>query len=160
VTICTDKKKCLFGSVRDGKVHLNELGKIVLEEWLRTAQLRTSVTIDDFKIMPNHMHSVIVIVKCGEPRVNICRRQAGPKSPAGNSLGAIVANFKAAVTKRIRRLVRIPDFVVWQRDYYDHIIRDGDDWEHIREYILQNPNNWPSDPENPHRVQGRPAGRP
>ena len=137
-------------------MHLNPLGKLVREEWLTTAKLRANVRLGEFEVMPNHLHGIIVIVPChaGEDGIPAIQRKTGdlpvaPTGPKKGSLGAILGNFRAAVTRRIRRLLNRPRFEVWQRDYYDHIIRDDEDWERIREYILENPKNWASDPENP-----------
>ena len=143
ITICTFQKKCIFGVVRSGRVFLNRLGAIVREEWLNTPELRPGVKLAEFEIMPNHIHGIIVT---GEGK---------PTEPPSDSLGAIVGSFKGAVTKRIRQHLGRSRFEVWQRDYYDHIIRDNDDWERIRAYILDNPANWSSDPENPVGAPGR-----
>jgi REP element-mobilizing transposase RayT len=136
-TICTFQKQCIFGVVRSGKVCLNHSGEIVRKEWLRTPELRPGVQLGEFVVMPNHIHGIIVI------------EEGVPIEPGQGSLSAIVGNFKGAVTKRIRQLLNRPRFQLWQRNYYDHIIRDNDDWERIQAYILDNPINWSSDPENP-----------
>ena len=155
VTICTFKKRCIFGEIHSGQVYLNALGEIVRDEWLRTPELRTGVTLGEFVVMPNHMHGIIVI---GEIAGDLPVAPTG-LGPRRGSLGAIVGSFKGEVTKKIRQYLNMPLFDVWQRDYYDHIIRDGDDWDRIEAYILENPINWASDPENPAN-RGRPSGRP
>jgi putative transposase len=109
----------------------------VREEWLRTPELQPDVGLGEFQIMPNHIHAIVVL------------ENGRPAKRHRSYLGTIVGNFKGAVTKRIRQELGKPGFKVWQRNYYDHIIRDDDDWERIRAYILENPINWSSDPENP-----------
>jgi REP element-mobilizing transposase RayT len=148
VTICASQKRCIFGAVRSGKVCLNDLGEIVREEWLRIQELRPSVRLGDFEIMPNHIHGIIIIV-LGKFNATPGGLPAAPTNRHPASLGSIVGCFKGAVTRRVRKRLNQPSLQVWQRDFYDHIIRDDDDWERIRAYILDNPSNWSSDPENP-----------
>jgi REP element-mobilizing transposase RayT len=162
VTICTFKKRCLFGTVRFGKMVLNGLGEIVYEEWTKTPALRPGVRLGEFEVMPNHMHAIIIIMERdagkqsigGLPMIGGGKRLPGdlpvaPTGPRRGSVGAIIGNIKGAVTRRVRRQLDKPHFQVWQRNYYDHIIRDDDDWQHIRAYIVENPMNWAKDPLYP-----------
>lgn len=129
-------------------MYLNGFGEIVRCEWLRTAELRQGIGLDVFEVMPNHMHGIVVLEKAVSKFFTGDRPVAATRPRLG-SLGAVVGNFKAAVTGRIRLQFHKPDLQVWQRNYYDHIITDDDDWECIRGYILDNPANWSSDSENP-----------
>lgn len=155
ITICTQDRACLFGDIVDGEMRLNPFGHIVLEEWQRTALVRPHVTLDAFVIMPNHIHGIIVINDDANP-VGATRRVAPTTmtpeivraGPASGSVGAIVGQFKSAATKRINALRGAPRAPVWQRNYYEHIIRDDESLNRIRQYIGQNPLRWDLDREN------------
>lgn len=95
VTICTQNRECLFGDIEDGEMRLNDYGRVVEEEWLRTATIRREVELDAFIVMPNHVHGIIVInaERRSQANVGATRRVAPtprPKGPAPNSLGAIL----------------------------------------------------------------------
>jgi len=151
VTVCTDEKRCIFGDIVDGQMRLNSLGCIVRDEWLKTANLRKYVTLDEFIVMPNHMHGIIFIACRGvlqyAPTTRIEFR-----SPA-QTIGAIVRGFKSAVTKRINELRGSPGVPIWQRNYYEHVIRNDDDLNEIRYYISDNPLKWHLDKENPNTLR-------
>lgn len=151
VTICTRNREQWLSQVVNGRADLTPVGKIVEEEWQTTARLRPYVEIDHFIVMPNHLHAILGI-RGRHPRIrneqpNAAAREtsrqdvstaAGPRLLSG-SLGAIVGQFKSACVKRIRQIE--PDFG-WQANYYDHIIRDVDDLDRIRDYIIENPAKW------------------
>jgi len=152
VTICTHKRECVLGDVVNGEMQLNELGQVVEIEWLKTAEIRDNVELDAFVIMPNHIHGIIVII---ESCVGATGRSPLRNGPAPKSIGAIVAGFKSAATKRINELRSTPRAPVWQRNYYEHVIRNEDDLNEIREYILNNPLRWELDSENPKNMKRR-----
>jgi len=139
ITICTHRQACLFGEVIDGAMQLNQLGRIVEQEWQRTAVLRPYVDLDAFVVMPNHFHGVIVIVE--ENTV----AGGSAKLLAARSLGAIIGQFKGSVTKRIRSQEGLQGIMVWQRNYHDHVVRNDKSLQRIREYIAYNPENWAKD---------------
>lgn len=157
VTVCTHNRECLLGEVVDGKMRLSEYGEIAKDEWLKTASVRPQVALDAFVIMPNHLHGILILtenvgatrrVALPEGRRNVpVRRPTGPQSA---SIGAIVGQFKSIVTKRINERRGTPGLPVWQRNYHEHILRDGE-LGHIREYIQNNPIQWEIDSENPAR---------
>ena len=136
VTIVAAHRECLFGEIENGEMCLNDLGNIVREEWLQTAQVRPNVELDEFVVMPNHFHGILAIA--GDDR-----------APHPGSLGAIMSQFKSIVTKRVNEMRDTPGAPVWQRNYYEHIMRDDGDLNRIREYIINNPANWDADDENP-----------
>jgi len=145
VTICTYKHKCLFGKIKDGKIYLNKYGEIVKDEWIKTEKIRKNIKIDKFVIMPNHIHGIIII-NCVP---FICRGtlQRAPTheefgKPVSNSIPTIIRGFKSAVTNRINRIRKSPGISVWQRNYYEHIIRNEKDYLRIVEYIQNNPLKW------------------
>ena len=152
VTICTYGKVCVFGEVMEEEVRLNDVGLIVEEEWLRTKEIRPEIELDAFIVMPNHLHGIVVIKDTptdGQKstvgthgRVSLQRRS--------RSLSSLMAGFKSAATKRINEMRHTPRTPVWQSRFHDHIIRDGDDLDRIREYIIDNPLKWYLDEDNPH----------
>ena len=162
VTICTYNREPLFGQVVDGKMVMNAFGRIVWEEWFRTAQVRPNVELfeDEFVVMPNHIHGIIWIV--GEP-VGATRRVAPtdghPRGPVPGSIGAIVGQFKSIVTKRINQMRGTPGARVWQRNYYERIIRNERALNAIRRYIAENPLRWYRDRYNPDAASSDPQAR-
>ncbi len=158
VTICTGDRSHAFGEVVNGRVDLSAAGRIVEEEWRETARLRPYVTLDEFIVMPNHIHGTIGIsdrhpsvrsaaaVDTSQRDVSTAAR---PRLVAG-SLGAIIGQFKGACTKRIRETCDAG--FRWQARFYDHIVRDEKSFEHIRQYIVDNPLKWELEKETPENL--------
>ncbi len=167
VTICTYRRAHLFGQVVDGEMRLNAFGKIVWEEWFRTAQVRPYVELfeNEFVVMPNHIHGIIWIVEHdvgATRRVAPTSRRVAPQPPRGpvpQSLGAIIAQFKSVVTKRINTLRGTPGAPVWQRNYWEHVIRTERALNAIRRYIIENPARWHLDRYNPAATGTDPLAR-
>jgi putative transposase len=145
ITICVHDNKCLFGKIKNEKMNLNVQGEMVQNEWLKTQVIRSNVILDEFVIMPNHFHGILVIVD----DLGKATRRVAPTSKTllPNSVGSIIGQFKSAVTKKIRTS-GIPDFK-WQRNYYDRVIRDEKELNAVRKYIFYNPNKWEWDKLNP-----------
>jgi putative transposase len=146
VTICAYRRRCLFGQVVGSEMRVNEMGAIVEEEWFRSPAIRPNVVLDAFVTMPNHVHG-IVLHDSGVGATG--RSPVQPSGPGRGSLGAFVGSFKAAATRRLKALRDAPEGLLWQRNYYEHIIRDDKGLAAIREYIDNNPANWANDRENP-----------
>jgi REP element-mobilizing transposase RayT len=164
ITLVAAGRECLFGEVVDGVAHLSAWGQIAREEWDRTAVLRPYVSLDAFMIMPNHVHGIVVIEPPPDDSVGAQRRCAPTPTAdsipdheppqafgqlAARSLAAIVRAYKSSVTYRINTLRDTEGAPVWQRNYYEHIIRNERDLNAIRDYIEANPMNWERDTENP-----------
>jgi REP element-mobilizing transposase RayT len=149
ITIVTQGRACLFGEVIDGVMQLNDYGKIVWDEWFRSTDIRHEIELnmDEFVVMPNHIHG-IVIINDDQGRGDRPVAPTKPIGPPPKSIGAFVAGYKSAVTKRINILRNTPGVAVWQRNYYDHIITSERDYYNIANYISSNPMNWESDTEN------------
>jgi REP element-mobilizing transposase RayT len=155
ITICAEGRSCLFGEVVGDAVNLSPTGRIVADEWMRTATLRRNVELHEFVVMPNHFHGLLTIHEqggCNTPLPEPPR----PFRTLGGNLGAIVRGFKGASTRRINELlgVRSP---VWQRSYHERVVRGERQFEAIVNYIRENPARWDDDPENPDR-RGRASG--
>jgi putative transposase len=178
ITICTHQRECLFGEIVDGEMQLNELGQIAAHEWARSADIRQEIEFDAWVVMPNHIHGIVMInaidrdaddvnrANCHSPlpvRAN-CHSpvQVGangnspmhspmhpPMKMKSCSLSSFVTGFKSATTKQInihRNTWKIP---VWQRNYYEHIIRNEEALQHIRRYVHNNPIVWQQDQLHP-----------
>ena len=148
ITICTHKRQYLFGHIEDQKMLLNKNGLIVKDELLKTAVLRPYLSIDEYVIMPNHLHAIIWIYDPLSESLD----EAGVNKfgkPRAKTLGSIIGAFKAAATRRINEQSGNDGPFVWQRNYYEHVIRRDESMKEIREYIRYNPLNWDTDPENP-----------
>ncbi len=156
ITVCACNRGCLFGEVTAGEMRLNECGNIVKEEWLKTGILRPYLAMDEFVVMPNHVHGIVIIDSNGSRGIaryaptETTTSQFGHLSPC--SIAAIVRAFKAAATRRVNELRRAPGVPVWQRGYYEHVIRGEDDLNSVREYVRYNPSKWAEDEENPSRI--------
>lgn len=154
ITICTHNRKHIFGNVVDGEMQLNRFGKIAQNEWVNTESIRDNVVLDTFIIMPNHMHAVFGIMSnvgaVGAYRDTPVRDipcnnyKSKFRSPSKN-VGAIVRGYKSAVTTKINRLGKSTGTKIWQRNYYEHIIRNDKSLNHIRDYIINNPAKWQAD---------------
>lgn len=162
ITICTHQREELFGNISDGFIQLTEIGQQVFECWL-TLPDHHPVELDEFIVMPNHFHAILVITnRVGAGRVSTSSSsvplpRAQPDTPilrnaASGSLGAIIGSFKSVATKQINLLRNTPGFPVWQRSFYEHIIRNEIALNRIRQYITDNPANWKTDTENPNRT--------
>lgn len=148
VSMCTLNRTCFFGDIVNGEMMLNAEGQIVAEEWIKTAEIRNNIELDEWVVMPNHFHGILVINECrGTARRAPTVEQFG--KPVSNSIPTIIRSFKSAVTKRINELRNSPGAKIWQRNYYEHIIRNEDELNRIREYITNNPLKWEFDKENP-----------
>jgi putative transposase len=120
VTLCVHERACLFGEIVGGAMQLNECGALVASEWSRTAVIRPQVVLDEFVVMPNHFHGIVML--------EVSRRGVLPyarpsfQSPS-QTIGAVIRGFKSATTKRINEIRGTVGVAVWQRNYYEHVIR-------------------------------------
>jgi putative transposase len=153
VTICTHDRKRFLSRIVGSEIQLTPYGEIVEQELQRTSEIHQHTEVFDYVIMPNHIHFVLLIenpIPRGLPK--------GPSTLRGfhetqiGSMPIIVRNFKAAVTSRIRKTANLLDAKIWQRGFYEHVIRNEKDLTRIREYIQNNPLLWHLDAENPSRV--------
>jgi REP element-mobilizing transposase RayT len=154
VTLVTHQRGCIFGEIVADEMWLNALGEIVAEEWERTPTIRAEMELDEWVVMPNHIHGIVVITTVGVG-ADVGADGRPPLQRAPKSLGAFVAGFKSVVTKRINEHRATPGQPVWQRNYYEHIIRNEAALAHLRAYIHNNPLKWALDNDNPnHREVG------
>ena len=169
VTFCSHRRDEIFGEVINGEMKLSALGEFVHQEWFRSAEIRKEIRLfdDEFTVMPNHGHGIIWIVdttvgadgvRLNMERAHAMRPHPQKQSPthtslrrAPRSLGSFMAGFKASVTSRAKNELNMTG--IWQRNYYDHIIRNDREWNNIRWYILNNPLNWQLDRDNTQNIR-------
>lgn len=173
VTICAKDRECMFGKIKNEAIELSGLGIIVQTEWLKTPSLRSNVLLDEFIVMPNHVHGIIEIInpigglnvgidcppqadppqadnQSGTLNTHDSHRQPHPFGPQSNNLFTIIRGFKGATTKQINLLKgNIEGGTIWQSRFYDNIIDTDDQLEIVRNYIRENPKNWDTDRNNP-----------
>jgi REP element-mobilizing transposase RayT len=147
ITVCTKDREHLLGEVRDGGMVENGYGKIVRECWNHVPKHYSNVELDEFVVMPNHVHGIMFIMD--NP---VGTRHASPLQAKRNHLGDVIGSFKSAAAKRINEMRKTPGVVVWQRGFYDHIIRDDKSLKRIRDYIIMNPERWRFDTENSRKI--------
>lgn len=134
VTICTHKSEHLFGEIKNGEMILNEYGQIVYDCWFDLLSHYHNIELDFFVIMPNHFHCIVMIVDDAlKPSSTNIKNYALPE---------IIRALKTFSAKKINELRSTKGSKVWQRNYYEHIIRNEKSLNKIREYIVNNPNNW------------------
>jgi putative transposase len=158
VTICIkDWKSSLLGEIVEDRVRLSSVGEIVRDCWRQIPDHFGNARLDEYVIMPNHVHGVVMIE---EPLVGT-RHAVSPQSkinhleafakPVHGSLSTIMRSFKSAASRKIHEAGHWP--FAWQSRFYEHIIRDGKDLDRIREYIRENPLNWEIDEEYPQNIR-------
>ena len=167
ITIVTYQQECLFGKVIDGEMRLNDIGKIVQWEWERLGHRFPFLELGAHIVMPNHTHGILNFIDSVRATradqtglyLNNAPPQTGtsddnngsplPRGPKPSSLGTIIGQFKSRVTKRLWKNPDLTGTPVWQRNYYEHIIRNEPEWNNIHLYIESNPLNWATDDEHP-----------
>lgn len=161
LTLCTQDRACLFGKIIDGEMLLNPYGDIAYTEWQKTEVIRDNCRIHETIVMPNHLHGIIEITfKKGK------EQEIGKFQSPTQTIGSIIRGFKIATIKRIKDLIqennnpdnhtselqfaptekiKSLDFKIWQRNYWEHIIRNDKAYHRISEYIINNPRKWQED---------------
>jgi len=173
ITICTEDARCLMGEVVLGRMVKNDAGRMVGRVWETIPTLLPAAQLDEYMVMPNHCHGIIKIVDVGAPLVGALRGRRNPRRaevPATQTaapnraptrgaptLGDIVGAFKSITTDEYIRGVREANWPrfsrgLWRRNFYEHIVRDEDELEKIRDYIRRNPLMWAIDRYNPNRA--------
>jgi putative transposase len=165
VTIVTYQRDCLFGKIENEIMVLNDFGKIADECWRAIPEHFQNVELGAYVIMPNHVHGMVVIRDDESASDAVDTQHVGathwvaptnpnarPNGPKRGSLGAIIGSYKMAVTRQIQHKHNATG--IWQRNYYEHIIRNADEANRIHLYIEANPAQWDTDDENPSNNRG------
>lgn len=162
VTICTNDKESIFGDVMDKEMRLNECGKITLNCWADLPKHYSQIELDEFIIMPNHVHGIVVFVGAplaapgimAAPGIDVLpgasatKNKAQKKKGAASSaptLGDVIRTFKSMSAIAVNRVLDRQGVPVWQRNYYEHIIRNENELYKTRAYVADNPLNWETD---------------
>jgi REP element-mobilizing transposase RayT len=149
ITICSHEKRCVFGRIVESQAVLSPAGLIIRECWVAIPLHFARTRLHAFVIMPNHLHGIVEI--CSElGRSNAAPLRGTEASVQAGSLGAIVRSFKAAATKRVHQQLKWTR-PFWQRNYFEAIVHDGEEFSKAVRYILENPARWEWDRENPER---------
>lgn len=155
VTIATYQRLCLFGEVANGDIQLNQFGGIAFDQWIRLEKRFLLSDHSTFVIMPSHIHGIVHIVRGAGEESQMAHDQIPPLRPyiipntVPGALGTIIRAYKASVTYRINAIRGFTYPPVWQRNYYEHVIRNEKEYEDIWNYIEANPMNWMDDSLNP-----------
>lgn len=161
-TIVTQGRACLFGEIRDGKMILNEAGQMIVKWWNELPNKFPDMILGAFVVMPNHFHGIIIIEKTVGADLRVCpngeiisgEHIGSPLRKPNAPLSQIVQWFKTMTTNEyirgVKQLGWIP-FIgkFWQRNYYEHVIRNEKELRQKTDYILNNPFRWEDDKENP-----------
>jgi len=158
ITICIENMQCILGVVKDAKMKLNDFGKIVQAELVKSIDIREELQLGEFVVMPNHIHAIIILNGnvdtaethgCASVRNDVQMPYRRPKS-----ISSFVAGFKSAVISAVddfidEQALDIPKYnrrnKFWQSNYYDHIIRNQPEYDRIAKYIGDNPQKWDRD---------------
>lgn len=176
VTICTKKHQCLFGEIQQREMQLNAIGRVVSAQWQQLTSRFPDLELGEWVVMPNHIHGILIITGRGEacngrgeaslkiknvdaalflPDASPLQSEsiiadASPLRPTGTtpgSVGAIIQNFKSVVSRKLSTQNEKRKGSVWQRNYYEHVIRNEGEFNAISDYIITNPQNWEKDTE-------------
>jgi putative transposase len=177
VTLCVRNRGCVLGKMVKNEMILSAMGEIVRDSWENIPKHFKNAALDRYVIMPNHMHGIVMLKEslvgtrhAVSPQENENLHQGAPLqkyvSPQGisnfrqtekcgkpihGSLSTIMRSFKSAASKRIHSAGQLG--FDWQSRFYEHVIRDGNDLDRIRRYILDNPTNWLNDENFPQNIR-------
>lgn len=162
VTIVTQGRECLFGEIHDGKMILNEAGQMIVKWWNELRNKFPDVVLGAFVVMPNHFHGIIIIEKNVGADLRVCpngenisgEHIGSPRQKFNVPLSQVIQWFKTMTTNEYIRGVKQSGWTpfigkLWQRNYYEHIIRNEKSLQRITDYILSNPSRWDGNQENP-----------
>ncbi|UCD35040.1 MAG: transposase [Nitrospiraceae bacterium] len=153
ITLCTQRRECLFGEIRQGKMKLNDAGAVVQKTWEELSSTCNSIWTDEFVIMPNHVHGIISVT-AGAPPEPGGNGGARNTTPALITLPGIVYHFKSYTTARYRLGMALMNWPplrgrLWMRNYHEGIISTEKELEAVRQFIRYNPLQWGRDRDNP-----------
>ena len=166
ITLVTQNRECNLGRIVNGEMILSDYGKIIETEWLKSFEIRNELFLDEYVIMPNHLHAIVIIEKTGDDDTHDTNVETHgraslppPLSPPSfyrlpKSISSFVGGFKSAINSKIddyidQHQLPIPKYNrnnhFFQPNYHDHIIRNHESYEKIKNYIINNPQKWNDD---------------
>lgn len=144
ITICVQDRIHLFGKIEQGKMILNDIGKVAQQCWQEIPQHFPNMQLHEFVIMPNHIHGIIeIVVRANNHSPQQPIQTGSPQQSPSKPIGSAIRGFKIGVTKWCRSNTNI--YTLWQRNYYEHIIRSDEAYYTIAHYIITNPQRWQED---------------
>ncbi len=141
ITICMHNRECVFGDVEEIKIELSSIGEIAKKFWMEIPNHFNHLELDEFIVMLNHVHGIIILQL----------QQHKFQHIIPNSIGSTIRSYKGAVIHWCKNNGH--DYFRWQRNYYEHVIRNEDELNQIRKYIAENPLKWERDEENPINIK-------
>jgi putative transposase len=165
ITICVHNRACLYGNIKNGEMLLNDAGQMVENEWLKLLHRFPNIQLHEYVVMPNHFHAIMEMVGSTlvvDPNDEMVAHNMGQHEkgqPQGiaptktKTVGDVVGAFQSIVTVEYIRGVKQLGWEqfngkLWQRNYWEHIIRNEQSYQRISEYIINNPKNWDVDKLN------------
>ncbi len=147
ITICALQHLCVLGTIKMGEIELNDVGQNVIDCWKKIPNFHPQTKLHEFIVMPNHVHGIIEIISPSKvtdsPNKLVFNPDKTPFESPRNTIGSMVRGFKTGVTQWVRQNTDM--YNIWQRDYHDHIIRDANELNKIKHYIINNPKQWEYD---------------
>ena len=165
ITICTQDRIPLFGKIENGKIILNQYGEIAASEWKKSEKIRNEIELCEYIVMPDHFHGIVKIIAGANSRSpvrgisgmrdnsfnrekNIGKKENPIPKMQSRSISSLISGYKSSVTKKINQIRCMPGEKLWQRNYWEHIIRNEDEYLRMANYILNNPAKWQMDKLN------------
>lgn len=148
ITMCVQNRARLFGDIIDGEMQLNEAGRTIQSLWNELPTFYSGSEIDEFAIMPNHFHAIIVLIESvgaiheSPQRITVTERR-------NMAIPKMIGRFKMTSSKRINQFRGTPGATVWQRNYWERVIRNEIELNALRDYIANNPLQWHLDTLHP-----------
>ncbi|MGL4621895.1 transposase [Chroococcidiopsis sp.] len=163
ITICTHQRECIFGEISEGVMQLSQLGQVARSHWMNLPQYHSNLYLETFVFMPNHLHGILILhgdrfARAGFDQTSATTTEILSAKPAPteipgvkstwennqnhakyHALPEIIRGFKTFSARQINKIRRVSNIPVWQRNYYEHIIRNEESLERIRQYIDNNP---------------------
>ena len=149
ITICTRNQECYFGKIIKEKMKLSTIGKVAKRYWLRIPENYMNVELDEYTIMPNHIHGILIIKnKCRNTPWHVPTKNLHPL--VKNSISSIINHYKGNIKRYCNK--NKMEYFEWQSRFFDHIIRNEKSLNKIRQYIIYNPSKWEIDKNNPENL--------
>lgn len=151
VTICADQRRCIFGDIRRNTAVLSQIGEVVSSCWREIPCHFPHVKVETYVVMPNHVHGILTIQSKGPSATLLNKTARGMESfgkPTPGSIPTIVRSFKAAASRHARESGLVAGEPIWQRGYYEHVLRNTREYIEATNYILLNPARWADDEDN------------
>lgn len=149
VTTCVQNRECLFGNIFNGVMALNDAGMLVESVWNGLTEHFPSIGFDAFVVMPNHVHFIVTIVVPGEDEDDGAAQENRATQGCAPTLAQVVGAFKSISAAQVNSLLSRTGQPLWQRNYYERVVRNEAELNGFRDYIIHNPLKWEDDTENP-----------